>query len=52
MGQVLQVLSMELEQNIEQARDLSMLIEGKGSLFVNSSLKRHSIICCKLCIPR
>ena len=39
MGQMLQVLSMELERNIEQARDLSMLIKGKGSLFVNSSIK-------------
>ena len=39
MGQMLQVLSMELERNIEQARDLSMLIKGKGSLFVNSSVK-------------
>jgi len=29
MGQMLQVLSMELERNIEQARDLSMLIKGK-----------------------
>jgi hypothetical protein len=27
---MLQVLSMELERNIEQARDLSMLIKGKG----------------------
>jgi len=39
MGQMLQVLSMELERNIEQARDLSMLIKGNGSLFVNSSVK-------------
>jgi hypothetical protein len=30
MGQMLQLLSMELEHNIEQARDLSMLIKGKG----------------------
>jgi len=30
VGQMLQVLSMELERNIEQARDLSMLIKGKG----------------------
>ena len=35
MGQVLQVLSMELERNIEQARDLSMLINGKGSLIIH-----------------
>jgi hypothetical protein len=51
MGQMLQVLSMELERNIEQARDLSMLIKGKGSLFVNSSLKQHNIISCRLFIP-
>jgi len=35
VGQVLQVFSLELERDIEQARDLSMLIKGKGSLFVN-----------------
>ena len=51
VGQMLQVLSTELERSIEQARDLSMLIKGKGSLFVNASLKRHSIFCCRLCIP-
>jgi hypothetical protein len=40
MGQMLQVLSMELECNIEQAQDLSMLVKGKGPFFVNSSVKR------------
>jgi hypothetical protein len=39
MGQMLQVLSMELQHNIEQARDLSMLIKGKGSLLVNLPVK-------------
>jgi hypothetical protein len=32
MGQMLQLFSMELEHSVEQARDLNMLIKGKGLL--------------------
>lgn len=35
MGQMLQLLSIELERSVEQARDLSMLIKGESPLFVN-----------------
>jgi hypothetical protein len=35
MGQMLQVFSMELKCNIEQAQDLSMLVKGKEPLLTH-----------------
>ena len=40
MGQMLQLLSIELERNVEQARDLSMLIKGESPLSVKTAQNR------------